>query len=357
MQFRLPVAHENSPLEATGGLPLGQDWHRIDTSPDLVARGLPPWAWQIVFGLSNFVGYLTFLGYLIMKRLVVLIFASGMAFAQAPSPSASMAVIGPSRDVAGTAAPSDTDRILAELLPQARGQSTLIGGTVQNLDNIRDRMVIRAFGGRDIGVLFDGRTQFYRDGIASSLRDLRTGQRVYVDTALAGNTIFARSVRVVTQSATGQSNGQVLSYDAGTRELSLRDVLAGEPARFLLAPNAVVLRDGKTAAATDLHEGALVALKFSPSLQGPGVAREVSILATPGGAFLFSGKVSHLDLHSGLLVLLDSRDQKSYDIHFNPEAPGIDDNLREGAEVVVTTNFDGTGYTAKNISVKTAPEN
>ncbi len=242
-----------------------------------------------------------------------------------------------------------------ELLPQPRGQTTLVGGTVRLLDPVRDQVTVRVFGGRDMVVLFDDRTRFFRDGVAAAPGDLQIGARVYLDTAMAGSGIFARSVRILTQSANGQSNGQLQSYDAASGELVLRDVLAPEPANFRLAPDATVLRDGKPASPSELRPGSLVSLKFSPSVKGPGMVREISILAGPGGTFVFAGRVSHLDLHIGLLVLVDPRDSKSYDIHFDPAMSGIEDRLYEGGDVTVTTTFDGANYTASSIVVNAVP--
>ena len=102
-----------------------------------------------------------------------------------------MAVIGTNnQSVSNAPAASDSNQILSGLLPQVRGKSTLIGGTIQSLDHVRDRAMIRAFGGGDVIVLFDARTQVYHDGTAASARDLQAGQRVYVDTALAGTDIL-----------------------------------------------------------------------------------------------------------------------------------------------------------------------
>lgn len=311
-----------------------------------------------------------------MKRFLVLFLAGGFAFAQGPSPSASMAVIGPGRTApAPTTRATDSDRLWLDLLPQAHGQTTLVGGTIRKLDQVRDTVTVRIFGGRDVVVLFDDRTRFYRDGLAASARELQTGQRVYVDTALAGSDIFARSVRVLTQSPNGQSSGQIQSYDPSTGDLILRDVLSPEPAKFRLAPNAAILRDGHTVSSAELRPGSLVSLKFGPAfsredgrLAGPagpgrpastaigaGEVREVSILAAPGGTFVFAGRISHLDLHTGLLVLVDPRDLKTYDIHFDPAMTGIEDRLHEGGDVTVTTSFDGAGYTANSIVVSSVP--
>ncbi len=242
-----------------------------------------------------------------------------------------------------------------DLLPQPRGQTTLVGGTVRLLDHVRDQVTVRVFGGRDMVVLFDDRTHFFRDGLAASPGDLQIGARVYLDTAMAGSGIFARSVRILTQSANGQSNGQLQSYDAASGDLVLRDMLAPEPANFRLAPDATVLRDGKPASPADLRPGSLVSLKFRPSVKGPGVVREVTILAGPGETFTFAGRISHLDLHLGLLVLVDPQNSKSYDIHFDPQMSGVEDRLHEGGDVTVTTTFDGTQYTANSIVVNATP--
>ncbi len=291
-----------------------------------------------------------------MRRFLAMFLFIGLASAQGPSTPSSMAVIGPNRDVSvPTTSPLDSDRMWLELLPQPHGQTTLVGGTIRLLDHVRDQVTVRVFGGRDMVVLFDDRTHFYRDGVAASPGDLQIGERVYLDTAMAGSGIFARSVRILTQSANGQSNGQVQSYDAASGDLVLRDVLAPEPANFRLAPDATVLRDGKPASPSELRPGSLVSLKFSPSAKGPGLVREISILAGPGGTFVFAGRVSHLDLHIGLLVLVDPRDSKSYDIHFDPALTGVQDRLHEGGDVTVTTTFDGANYTASSIVVNAVP--
>ena len=167
-----------------------------------------------------------------------------------------------------------------ELLPQPRGQTTLVGGTVRLLDPVRDQVTVRVFGGRDMVVLFDDRTRFFRDGVASTPGDLQIGARVYLDTAMAGSGIFARSVRILTQSANGQSNGQLQSYDAASGELVLRDVLAPEPANFRLAPGATVLRDGKPASPSELR----------PGLSGQSEIQPLGKRSGNGAGNLYSGR-------------------------------------------------------------------
>lgn len=284
--------------------------------------------------------------------LITLVFRVGLAFAQAPSISTPMKVLASNPDPAAATRLGDSDRILSRLLPEARGKTTLVGGTIRIVDPVRDRLVVRAYGGDDIVILFDSRTRVYRDGAPASLTDLRAGQRIYADTAPAGKDTFARSLQVLTRNPLGQSQGQVENFDPARRELTVRDVSAPGPARFLLAPSAEILRgDRQAASPEELRQGALVSLSFTPSTTGPAVAHEISILAAPGQTFVFSGRVSHLDLSTGLLVLMDSADNKSYEVHFDSAKREAGDGLREGAEVVATTTFDGVRYSATSIVV------
>ena len=202
-----------------------------------------------------------------------------------------MAVIRSNAHIATSTPAPDSDRLWLDFLPQPRGKTTLLGDMVRNLDYVRDKVTVRVFGGRDVVVLFDDRTHFYRDGVAASARELQSGSRVYVDTSMAGSDIFARNIRILSQAAIGESNGQIESYDPKSGELLVRDVLAAEPTKFHLEPNASVLRDGHPGKNADLHPGTLVSLKFGPSAKGPGAVREITILAEPGGQFVFAGRL------------------------------------------------------------------
>jgi hypothetical protein len=51
----------------------------------------------------------------------------------------------------------------------------------------------------------------------------------------------------------------------------------------------------------------------------------------PGIDFTFGGCGFHLDLHLGLLALVDPREQKSYEISFDPTRIRRESNLRGGA--------------------------
>jgi hypothetical protein len=102
--------------------------------------------------------------------------------------------------------------------------------------------------------------------------------------------------------------------------------------------------------ASDLVTGALISVKFESNKKGQGVAREVTVLATPGSAFEFSGNLSSLDMHSGMLVVVDPADDKSYEIFFDSANLPESRNLHEGDHVRVTASFDGTRYVASALT-------
>jgi hypothetical protein len=235
-----------------------------------------------------------------------------------------------------------------------QGKATLVGGTLTKLDRVRDQITVRPFGGRDVRILFDGRTQIYRDGTKIPLTELRGGEKIYVDTILDGSTIFANNIRLLTRPSAGESRGQIVSFDRDTNELVVNDVLSPKPVRLHIAPATKITRDQQPASVADLHLRSLIEVKFGLE-SGQIVAREISIMAQPGADFTFTGRVTNLDLHSGLLVVEDPRDRKTYEVHFDPAAVRINGDLVEGAEVAVTADFDGTGYTTNAIMVNTRP--
>jgi len=245
---------------------------------------------------------------------------------------------------------------LPDLLPKPEGNATLVGGTVRKIDLVRDQMTLQVFGGGNQRILFDDRTHFYRDDAQGSVKDVTTGQRVYVDTVLAGTDIFARNIRVVTAGPVGQSNGQVVSYDAGSGELTVTDALSPRPVRLHLSGNTTLVHDNHPVSTTELQPGTLVALTFGPENGGHDVVHQVTILAEPGSTFTFIGRISYLDVHRGRLVVVDPRDQKSYDVRFDPATvQGVSDDLREGMDVTVITSFDGNAYIANSITINRNP--
>jgi hypothetical protein len=52
-----------------------------------------------------------------------------------------------------------------------------------------------------------------------------------------------------------------------------------------------------------------------------------------------------------LLVITSSTDHKTYEIYLDPANVAFDDTLRPGVDVTADTNFDGTRYVARSLSV------
>jgi hypothetical protein len=246
---------------------------------------------------------------------------------------------------------------LPDLPPMPRGKSTVIGGAIREVDTVRDRFTLNVFGGRTLKILFDERTQVYRDGEKAQLRLLRAGDHVSVETVLDGTTVFARSVHMLSQLPEGECQGQVLNYNPGDGELTVRDALSREPVKMRVPAGTAIVGQGQAApGSADLIPGTLVSVRFQSDTKGHAVVSQISILATPGRAFIFVGKVVFLDLHSGLLALVDPRDDKRYEIFFDSARFPMSRDLHEDADVAVTANFDGARYVATALTVNSASD-
>src|SRR5262249_51616637 len=89
---------------------------------------------------------------------------------------------------------------LLDVPPLPKGNVTVVGGTVEKVDQIRNKMVVEPFGGGDkLKVTFDERTHIFRDGTETTQMGIHKGDRVYVDTMLDGARVFARNIRVQSQ--------------------------------------------------------------------------------------------------------------------------------------------------------------
>jgi len=259
--------------------------------------------------------------------------------------------------------PSPTQRLtrsqpICPALPSApQGKSTLIGGEIRKVDAVRDQFTLAVFGGRPIKILFDARTQLYRDGIKLSPGDLHPGERASVETC------WMKQTSLLSASVCGPAHPRVISkarccvYNPGTGELTISGTLSHEPIKLLVPAGTPVLRDEQAAfssapsGSSDLVAGALISIKFESNHQGQGVATQITILATPGSTFVFNGNVSFLDLQSGRLVLVNVRDDKSYQIVFDPARFPMSRHLHQGDRVTVTANFDGARYVACSMTV------
>jgi hypothetical protein len=284
-----------------------------------------------------------------MVRFLIVAILSGVAFAQLPSPA----------DVKSAQIPGDqiASRLegpavfLPELPAMPQGKSTVIGGSIRQVDGVRDQLTLNIFGGRPMKVLFDERTQVYRDGQKTSLRDLHEGDHVSVETMLDGTTVFARSIHMLSQLPDGESQGQVVSFDRSKGELMVRDLLSPAPIKLHVSSATTIVGQGQAVSTGDLVAGSLISIHFQADSTGQNVASKIAVLATPGSAFVFTGNVVFLDLHRGLLALVDPRDDRRYEISFDPDHFPMSRNVHEGTAVTVNANFDGAHYAANAVTV------
>ncbi len=260
----------------------------------------------------------------------------------------------PSRPTPSGSAAGQISGALNGLPPEPQGKATVIGGEIRNVDPVRDQFTLEVPGGRPIKLLFDARTQLYRDGAKIAPGDLHSGDRASVETVLDGTNVFALSIHMLSRPPEGECQGQVVSYDSRSHELTVTSALAHEPLKLLVPPSTQITREGQTSAPsgpTDLVAGTLLSVKFASDNQGRGIASQIAIEATPGTSFVFSGNISSLDLHSGLMRLADPSNDKSYQLSFDPAQVPLSRNLHLGEHVRVTASFNGTHYVTSAIAV------
>ena len=242
--------------------------------------------------------------------------------------------------------------------PVPRTTTTMVGGTISSVDRLRNRMTVHIFGGGRWSVNFDERTHIFHNGAETTQLALKKGERVYVDTQLDNNKhdIFARNIRVGVASLPADADGQIIAVDPKHNELTLRDSLNSVPVRFAVDPETRISNGQTPASFKDVKPGTLVHVRFAASSPNRGLAREVSIVAAPGSVFTFSGKVTFLDLHRGLLAVQNSTDDRNYEIHFSPEVVTDRSSLGVGRDVLVRATFEGTRYTAQSVNLSRAEE-
>ena len=150
----------------------------------------------------------------------------------------------------------------------------------------------------------------------------------------------------------------MLSYDPVTTKLTVSDSISRAPVSLLVPANTVIARQGQasfssgSSGSMDLVAGTLVSVKFESNKKGQGVASQITILATPGADFAFTGNLSSLDLHSGVMTLVDSRDDKSYDIFVDAAHLPAIQNLKERDHVRITATYDGARYVATAVAAE-----
>jgi hypothetical protein len=262
-------------------------------------------------------------------------------------------VLIPETDAAANSPVESNDPLLA-VPPMPKGKTTLVGGMVHSIDQIRNRMDVDSFGGGHMRVHFDERSHFYRDGVETTQLAIHKGDRVYVDTMLDNSRVFARNVRVNTGVTAANASGQITSFDPRSGSLTLRDQIAARPVTFIVDQSTSLVPEKNSGVSSvtrnDLRPGALIAVKFAPS-GSRGIAKEISVLALPGSVFTFVGRVTYLDMR-GALSVDNQSDQKNYDIHFDPVQAHPSKSIAIGSSVVVKATFDGRSYQAQSIDVQ-----
>jgi hypothetical protein len=239
--------------------------------------------------------------------------------------------------------------------PLPSGKSTILGGAIRDVDPVLDRFTLRIVGEKPIKILFDERTQVFLDGKRIPLGNLRPSSHASIETTLDGTSVFALSVHILSQLQSGAYRGEVMSYNATSGDLQLVSGQGGEPVRFTVSNAATFARMGQgsfvasQSGPSDLQKGALVSIDFEPDGKGRGTVTKVTVLATLGSQFVFSGNLIALDMHNGTMVLLDPTNNQSYQIQFNSSSMASMPDVRPGQRVRVQAEYDGTRYLAHNV--------
>ncbi len=227
-------------------------------------------------------------------------------------------------------------------------KASLIGGTVDKMDRVKDELTIRVFGGGKMKIAFDARTKILKNGDTALPSDLRRGDHVSIDTILNNGAVFARNIRLTT-SIPGESQGTVMAYHDASHELEVRDRLSPRVLKLRLTPQTRISDQGKDASATELASGTLVSIRFGPQREGRNTVEEVTVLAVPGRNFTFVGHVTNVDFRTGLIVLTSSTDGKTYEISYDPTDTKIGDTMGQAADVTVIARFEGSKYVAQSV--------
>lgn len=240
--------------------------------------------------------------------------------------------------------------------PLPAGKSTILGGSIRNVDPVLDRFTLNIVGEKPLRILFDERTQIFLDGKKLSLRDLRPAEHASVQTTLDGTSVFAISIHILSQLQQGDYTGEVASYNAGTGDLELVSGPGGAQIRVHISADTKFARKGQAsftsapASVADLQRGSLVAIQFAPDGKGLAAATEITLLATPGSQFIFSGNLISLDVRAGNMVLLDPRNNQTYQITFAPGSISSLEDVHRGQRLRVTAQYNGTQYLAQDVT-------
>ncbi len=280
------------------------------------------------------------------KFLWTMLLMAGCAQGQVAAPAPSRATSPPTSDGTG----AQPVAVIADDLSSAHtlgGKVGLVRGVLKRLDPIHDQLLIHAFGGGDIRIAFDARTQLLPDNAGARLIGIPPGSVVSVDTVIDQGKLFARSVRSGSSEAV-ELNGQVVRYDAAKSQLTLRDPMSPQNISLHITPRTIVVNRGQSASPQALAPGMLVRVQFSPKQKA---ATDVEILAEPGSSFTFEGRIVSVDLRSRVLALSNDSDQSVRELDIGSLGPTGMSLLREGADVSIQAEFDGDRYNVRTVAL------
>lgn len=256
-----------------------------------------------------------------------------------------------------TAAEDNPYDPLLEPPPLPKGKPTLIGGLATSVDHVRNRVTVQPFGkGEKVKVFVDERSHIYRNGVETTVLGIHKGDRVYVDTMLDRDKVFAKNVRVITETGLAEVRGQVIGSNPEKGTISVRDQLSAKPVTFSVSGATRYSSSKGAATASDVQPGALINVQFSPRADNRDVAKDVMVLAKPGDNYIFSGTVTNLDMRSSTFFVDNQADDQSYEVHFSPTVLADARSLKIGQEVTARAVFDGKKYQATNIRVDNGKE-
>ncbi|MGA2373891.1 MAG: hypothetical protein ABSF72_00120 [Candidatus Sulfotelmatobacter sp.] len=228
------------------------------------------------------------------------------------------------------------------------GKVSLVRGVLKRLDPIHDQLLIHVFGGGNLRIAFDGRTQLISENAHADVISIPVGSVVSVDTVIDGGKLFARSVRTGPSNAV-ELNGQVVRYDEGRSQLTLRDPMSPQNISLRITSSTTVINRGQPASPQALSPGMLVRVQLSPARN---VAKNVEILAERGSSFTFEGRIVSVDLRSRVLAVSSDSDQSVHELAINSLDKASLGLLREGAEVSIQAEFDGDRYNARTVTLE-----
>jgi hypothetical protein len=279
---------------------------------------------------------------------VITTFVIGAAQAQnftppptSPAPAASSAPAGDSgaRQPATAADDISSPREL-------HGKVGLVRGVLKQLDPIHDQLLVHTFGGGDIRVGFDGRTQLPAGSTLTHLTSVPVGSVISVDTVIDNGKLFARSIRIGAANA-AELSGQLIEYNAKKSQLTLRDPDSPENVSLHITSGTKIVNRGQPVSAQALSSGMLIRVSYSASQH---TASEVEILAEPHSTFAFEGRIISVDLRSRVVALSNDTDQSLRELAFGSLDAASLGLLHEGANVNIQAEFDGERYNIRTVT-------